>query len=250
MPFLAYQGNKIFYKGKGKGELLLLLHGNSVSSAMLGGEYKHYTRYFRTLLIDYPGHGKSSEVKELPLNFWKETAEAMIACCGALGVHKVNIIGVDGGAMVALNMAILAPKLVKKIIADSAWGETLDKKLAARIGEARDFTIKRFWRAKLAWFLQHGRKYKNVVRLDNELLIKFAESGKKFYHKELSKIECPVMFTAGSKDTMIPGADKIARELASKNPLFSFKIFDGAEHMTSVSQKLEFRALVREYFGK
>ncbi len=250
MPFIAYRNHKIFYKGKGKGEFLLLLHGNSVSSAMLGGEYNHYSRYFRTILIDYPGHGKSSEVKELPLNFWKETAECIIACCNALGVHKLNIIGVDGGAMVALNMAAIAPKLVKKIIADSVWGETLDKKLAIKIAEARDYTIKSFWRAKLAWFLQHGPKYKKLVKLDNELLLKFAESGKKFFDKDLSKLKCPVIFTAGSKDTMIPEADKIAVNLASKNPLFSTKIFENAEHMTIISRKLEFRALARDFFGK
>ena len=248
MPYLAYQGQRIFYKAKGKGEHLLILHGNTVSSAMMGGEYKHYRRVYRTFMFDYPGHGKSDPVKQFPDDFWRETAKCAAAVCAALGVQKTYVLGTEGGAMVALNLAIEAPGLVKKVIADSFLGEKITVEDAKKTVSDRNGAIRgKFW---YAWFLQHGFGYKKVMQMDNDMLLKFAESGRKYVPAGLEKIQCPVLFTGAKDNPVIENLDEKINAAKAKNPLFESKIFLTGGHMTAVSKKHEFRHMAEAWFNK
>ena len=54
MPYFDFEGKKVFYDSLGKGNPLILLHGNSVSSKMFDSESIFYSKYYKVYLIDYP----------------------------------------------------------------------------------------------------------------------------------------------------------------------------------------------------
>ena len=65
------------------------------------------------VLVDYPGVGRSSG--ETPQTFEK-TAELMIGFIRALGMDKADLFGFSIGGMVAQQIAVLAPDLVRRLV--------------------------------------------------------------------------------------------------------------------------------------
>jgi pimeloyl-ACP methyl ester carboxylesterase len=249
MPFITYRDKKVFFHGAGKGDFLLLLHGDTVSSKMLGGEYNYYKKRFRVFTFDYPGHGKSEKTCEFPVDLWNDTAKCAIEICKATGVKKLNIIGTDGGAQVALNMALEAPGLVNRVIADSFLGFEISPARADAVIAGRKEAGK-YRSMRFAWFLQHGFKWKTVVKNCNEQLKKFASSGGKYFRRDLSNIKAPVLFTGSMTDEMFPDMENMIQAALKKNSLFTSHLFETGAHMTMVSRRYEFRALAMEYLRK
>jgi pimeloyl-ACP methyl ester carboxylesterase len=58
MPYFVYDGKRIFYRDEGKGDVVLLLPGNTASSASHDAEVEFFTNYFRVICPDYAGYGK------------------------------------------------------------------------------------------------------------------------------------------------------------------------------------------------
>jgi pimeloyl-ACP methyl ester carboxylesterase len=249
MPFFAYKNKKVFFRGAGKGEFLLLLHGDTVSSKMLGGEYNYYKKRFRVFTFDYPGHGKSDMPGEFAVDFWNDTAKCAIELCKYTGVKKLNIIGTDGGAQVALNMALEAPELVNRIIADSFLGVEISPERTDALIANRQ-AAEKYRSMRFAWFLQHGFKWKTVIKSCNEQLKKFSSAGGKYFRRDLSKIKAPVLFTGSRLDELFPGMENMIQTVLKKNGLFTSHLFDTGAHMTMVSRRYEFRPMAAEYLRK
>ena len=124
MAYFPYQGKSIFYDEYGQGEPLIFLHGNTASLNMFLEIAGRYQENFKVVLIDFLGHGKSDRLKEFPADLWFDEAQQVIAFLKEKGYKNVNMIGSSGGALVAINVALEAPELVSKVIADSFEGET------------------------------------------------------------------------------------------------------------------------------
>ena len=103
-------------------EHLILIHDNGQSSKLFDSELRFYSSYFRTVAVDLTGHGKSGEVEDYESNFWADNAEKIIELCGKLKITRTVIIGTGGGAIVALNIALIKNQMIKKVIADSFTG--------------------------------------------------------------------------------------------------------------------------------
>ena len=123
MSYYVYDDKKIYYYETGSGHPLLLLHGNTASSKMFAQIAEEYSKSFKVILIDFLGHGLSDRLEIFPSDLWFYEAQQVIAFLRFKHYTDVNIIGSSGGAIVALNVALEAPVLVKKVIADSFEGE-------------------------------------------------------------------------------------------------------------------------------
>ena len=121
------KNTKIYYEIYNPGNFsgtLILIHDNGQSSKIFDSEIKFYSSYFKTVTVDLSGHGKSPAGKDTENNFWLSNAIAISEICGKNKLNKVSVIGLGGGGLVALNMALFNPDLVKNIIAESfAFGK-------------------------------------------------------------------------------------------------------------------------------
>ena len=52
MSYFNYNGYKVHYSTNGKGQPMLLLHGNTMSSRMFSGIVHKYSKHFKIILID------------------------------------------------------------------------------------------------------------------------------------------------------------------------------------------------------
>lgn len=113
-----HEGYTLAYEihGAGDGKPLLLLHGILLDSTINRDIARPMAAAgYRVILLDLLGHGRSdrAEAAELRSDFF---AEQVVACLDHLGVGQAVIGGVSLGAIVALQVAVTAPKRVKALL--------------------------------------------------------------------------------------------------------------------------------------
>lgn len=229
MAYLNLEGAKVFYTAKGSGFPLVFLHGNSASGKMYANIRKHYTQDFKVITFDFPGHGKSSRLKEFPTDFWYENAKVATKFIEALGFDKVNLVGSSGGAIVALNIGLEAPALVNKIVADSFPGEYVNVEMINQLEEERDLAKNNLIK-RMFWFVNHGNDWRKIVDLDTEMNIRFAKESGMYFHKKLSELCVPVLFTGSKQDESITNLEEIYLAMQENVSNSQVAIFEKGKH--------------------
>ena len=202
MSFFTFEDKKIYYEESGNGNPLLFLHGNTASSKMFVEISKKYTSDFRVIFIDFLGHGKSERLYEFPEDLWFFEAQQVIAFLRFKQYENVNIIGTSGGAIVALNVALEAPELVGKVIADSFEGEKTDKKFIDYLLTDRKKAMKNE-SARGFYAYMHGDDCEQIVENDTLAIIKHSKEIGNFFHIPLSELRAAVLLTGSKKDSFM-----------------------------------------------
>jgi pimeloyl-ACP methyl ester carboxylesterase len=114
--FATVKGRKIYYEETGKGVPLLLLHGFFRTCSQWKEFVPEFSKAYRVIAIDLPGHGRSDYMDTTEVYSHKRAAEYIIAFLDELHIDSLYVIGTSSGAVTTLYMATLKPKLTKKII--------------------------------------------------------------------------------------------------------------------------------------
>lgn len=108
----------LYYKEEGKGEPLILLHGNGENSEYFEHQIRHFSQRYRTIAIDTRGHGRSSR-GEAPFTI-RQFAEDLHDFMEEHAIMQANILGFSDGGNVALVFALKYPERVKRLILNGA----------------------------------------------------------------------------------------------------------------------------------
>ncbi|UGU18310.1 alpha/beta hydrolase [Sinomicrobium kalidii] len=108
---IDYKGIPVFYEEKGKGPVVVLLHGFLESSAMWSGLVPELSRKNRVIAIDLPGHGKTGCLGYV--HTMEMMAGVVEEVLRRLRVRKSVLIGHSMGGYVALAFAEKHPDAVK-----------------------------------------------------------------------------------------------------------------------------------------
>lgn len=234
MSYFAYEGKKIFYKEIGTGKQLIFLHGNTASSRMFEQIANEYSKKFKVVLIDFLGHGNSDRLDVFPADLWFYEAQQIIAFLKEKQYQDVNIIGSSGGAMVAINIALEAPKLVNKIIADSFEGEFSSGIFTQNLLKDRE-NAKNNAGARGFYEYMHGSDWEQVVDNDTSAIIRHQAEIGKFFHKELDALEAEILLTGSLEDKFMYSIsdhyyEKIYGEIVSKIKHGKIHLFTKGDH--------------------
>ena len=104
----------IYYEIHGKGTPLVLIHGLGSSTLDWEGQVGFCSKDFETVTIDLRGHGKSGKPPgpySVPL-FASDTAKLI----QFLNLPPAHVAGISMGGMVAFQLALDVPKLVKSLM--------------------------------------------------------------------------------------------------------------------------------------
>ena len=202
MAYFNFQGKNIFYEEAGNGAPLLLLHGNTASSMMFADAAKMYAEHFRVILIDFLGHGRSDRLAEFPADLWFFEAEQVITLLKEKRIEGAYLIGSSGGAFVAINAALEAPKLISRVIADSFEGETPLTQFTQNIERQREMS-KHDEGAIRFYTYMHGEDWESVVDCDTSAIVRNERELGKFFHGELETLKPDILFTGSHGDEFI-----------------------------------------------
>jgi len=244
LPFFKYHNKKVHYRDEGKGDVILLLPGNTASSAVHLSEIKFFSESFRVICPDYVGYGQSDRVERLPVDFWWVTAEMCIDLLLSLHVDNCIVIGTSGGAIIALDAAIIAPNFVKGVVADSIPGEFLNREqLQSQVKQRASFTEGsiEFWKNA------HGQDWDRVVRMDSRLLLEIAEVDNSLFKDRLSEVKCPVLLTGSLMDDAIPNIELGISSIAKKISTSKAVLFPAGGHPLMWSRPNDFRKEVLSF---
>lgn len=142
MPKIELKNINLYYEIYGEGEPLLLLHGLGSSSRDWEFQLDFFSRKFRVITVDLRGHGNSEKPPgpySIPL-----FAEDTYRLLKELNSSPAHILGISLGGMVAFQMAISFPEVVKSLIIVNSTPELVPKTLKDRFGIWQRLLIVRF----------------------------------------------------------------------------------------------------------
>ena len=212
MPAVNVNGVNISYVDEGQGEPILFLHGLGISRRDWSSQIEHFRNNFRVLAPDFRGHGES-EKPDADYSIALHSAD-MVGLMSALKLESAHVVGLSMGGMVAFQLAVDAPSLLRSMtIVNSGPALPNDtfaakKMLWMRLILIHLFGMKRFGR-KVAenMFASDGRN-----DLVDALANQIASNPKKIYLRnlkslfgwgvlpQLALIETPTLMLAGDKD--------------------------------------------------
>ncbi|MEM9578384.1 MAG: alpha/beta hydrolase [Pseudomonadota bacterium] len=105
-------GQKIFYRRKGDGPPVVLLHGFPQTHAMWHAVAPALTDRHTVIVADLRGYGQSSKPKGTAPYSFRQLAADQIALMGHLGFGQFHLVGHDRGGRVAHRLALDYPDAV------------------------------------------------------------------------------------------------------------------------------------------
>ena len=109
---------RLHYIEQGKGEPLVLLHGNGESHHYFERQMDTLAAHFRVLAVDTRGHGDSPR-GSAPFTL-SQFVDDLLAFLGARGIERAHLLGFSDGGNIALLFALRYPDRVGRLILNGA----------------------------------------------------------------------------------------------------------------------------------
>jgi len=141
---------------------LAMVHGASQHSGLFSAQVGAFQPNYRLLLIDLPGHGRSSHIPG-PYGL-AEYAQSVLAAIRAAKVERTHFWGTHTGAGVGLMLAAQHPQLIASLVLDGAILPGVDLPyVTARLAQAKKTARERgIEAAKAEWFRES--RWFDVIR--------------------------------------------------------------------------------------
>ena len=240
---------KINYLG-GRGEPLLMIHGWGVNSEIWISLVDELKLFVSVYVVDLPGMGSSSSISPYTLDNVVKEIKANVP------IKKFNILGWSLGGQVAMNLAIIMPEFVEKLILMSTTPCFVEKK-DWPYGVNKQFFLNFEMEAKenlnntlMKFFLIQTRDIndsKNVMRFLKNTFIEIRDDNKSGMQSalnvlketdlrnEVKKIDKPTLIISGDKDRLTSLKSSIW--LYEKIKRAKLKEIKGANHMPFISHR-------------
>ena len=112
MTSIELDGRRLTTWDRGAGTPLLLIHGVGTSGAVWQADLADLAARCRVIVYDRRGYGASSESPR----DWQAHREDAAALLDKLGAAPAVVVGYSGGAMIALDLALSRPDLVRELV--------------------------------------------------------------------------------------------------------------------------------------
>ncbi|MEO8034975.1 MAG: alpha/beta hydrolase [Acidobacteriota bacterium] len=116
MPTFSHDQAELFYEERGRGEPLLLLHGLGSSTLDWAPQLEAFAPHYRVIAVDARGSGRSRDLRNAAGPFSvKQFAADDAALLRHLGATPAHVVGLSMGGMIAFQLAVDFPDLVRTL---------------------------------------------------------------------------------------------------------------------------------------
>ncbi len=265
MSAIVIDGLRWEARTRGAGDPLLLLHGFTGRGTSWGAHATAFARWFRVIVVDLPGHGRSGTAEPARLSI-ERMADDLASLLRRLDAVPAHVLGYSMGARLALRLAVAASGVVRRLIlesptagitdaADRIARRAADDALADRLEHEGTAGFVTSWERSPV-FASHAALAPAVVarqraiRLANDpvgLAASLRGAGQgtmESLHDRLGTIRTPTLVIAGALDDR--GRPRAA-QVAEGIPHARLSVVDGAGHTPHLEQPLRFRRLALEF---
>ncbi|WP_156151421.1 2-succinyl-6-hydroxy-2,4-cyclohexadiene-1-carboxylate synthase [Domibacillus indicus] len=249
-----------FFRLKGEGEPVLLLHGFTGSSRTWKGMEKLLP--FQLVMPDLAGHGQTAR----PSSSLEQEAAWLKEEMKKKGFASFHVAGYSMGGRLALALALLFPEAVISLTLESASPgleseperkarRASDEQLAQKLEREGIVSFVEFW-GNIPMFAsqkelpQQVRETIRLERLDQSAAglassLRHMGTGRQLsYWDRLSELKMPVLLLTGTKDQKFTD---IARRMSQSIPLCEWRQFNEAGHAIHVEQREKFGTIVKTF---
>lgn len=228
--FITANGIKIYYEEYGKGDTLLLIHGNSESLKSFEKQIPEFSKHFYVIAMDSRGQGNSSkDDKKMSYELMAEDVNSFLE---TLNVKNINVLGWSDGGIIGLILAMEHPDKIKQLATMGANlfnnNTSVDEKINKELRTRREKLVK-----------QDSQRNRFEIEMIDLML-----NEPKIKPDELEKIQCPSLIMAGSKDAIKEGHTKL---IASKIKDSRLIIFEKGTHFEPLENPGRFNWAVIDF---
>ncbi|HEY44847.1 MAG TPA: alpha/beta hydrolase [Anaerolineae bacterium] len=131
MPKAHVNDIDLYYESTGQGQPVLLIHGLGSSARDWEPQTEAFSPLYRVVTFDVRGHGQSDKPPgpySIPL-FAVDTADLI----RSLGIGPSHVVGISMGGMIAFQLAVSSPDLVKSLVIVNSGPEMIVRTFQDRL---------------------------------------------------------------------------------------------------------------------
>jgi len=263
MPyFKSDKGIQWHYDIEGVGEHLLFIHGWGVDKKIWRQQLKFFSKFYRVMTVDLPGHGKSSW-KKIELKGMVEDINALLE---EMKFNHVTIIGSSIGGLVALKFYEYYPDKIQRMIFVGAmpkFSKTVDyphgldiakmRKLGEHLESDYPSIVNIFFRSLFTKQERQTRRFKWIQKFRRtdqmpmrKALLKYLDiMEKEDLCEVLKRIKIPLQFINGREDEICSKETVVF--LKKLSPKARFDFFEQCGHFPFLSKPYEFNLVMEEF---
>lgn len=236
--YAEINGAKIYYEEYGKGDPLLLIHGNGGSINSMGNQIEYFKSKYRVIVADSRGQGKS-EMKTDSLTYVQITKD-WEGLVNHLKLDSISIIGWSDGGIVGLEMGISGKTKIKKIV---AMGANLRPDSTAVNGWA----VKEVSKHKKEVLSKiKGKDTTQNWKVEKQMLGLLGDQPN-IPVTDLAKIKAKVLIMAGDEDII---KNKHSVEIYENIPKAQLNIMPGETHFAPASNPVLFNEIANKFLSE
>ena len=249
---------EIFYEMCGQGPPLLLIHGLGSSSRDWEKQVPALEDSYRVITVDLRGHGCSGKPPgPYSIELFAEDVAALIS---ELRTGPLHILGISMGGMVAFELAVRFPGLVRSLVIVNSYPEMRVETFREHLQVWRRFFFLELlgMRGTGIMLSKHLFPKPEQAELRSIFVERWAENDKRAYRESLraiinwdveshlGEIICPVLVVASDQDYM-PLGEK--RAYSAKMPNAKLVVIEDARHAVTAEQPEQFNQVVKEFLN-
>ncbi|MDD8019270.1 MAG: alpha/beta hydrolase [Bacteroidota bacterium] len=222
---------QLYYEVYGKGEALLLMHGNSGSIASFSKFIPFLSKQFKVIAVDSRAQGRSSDSnKELTFELMASDMKELLDQLHLDGVYAV---GWSDGGIVGLQLAYAYPHKISKLVAIGA----------NFVADSTALSPDNFDTTKIRWYHNlDSSEQKNIISQSHfpecaplifDKLINLDLKYPNFTIEQLASIKTPTLVVAGDHDIII---DTHTLKLFHALPHSQLFIVPGSPHHVPIAK--------------
>jgi pimeloyl-ACP methyl ester carboxylesterase len=231
--YVDIRGFKMYYERYGKGEPLLMIHGNGGSISSFINQIPYYSKSYQVIAVDSRAQGKSVDTLD-SLSF-EMMADDFDALLNELHLDSCNVLGWSDGGITGLLLAIRHPDKVKRLAVTGAnlWPDSTAIKGSDYLWE-------------LNYYDTLGKMPQTAGTMHDRKLVGLDLFGPQITREQLQLIKCPVLVIGGDHDIILP-----------EHTLYIYKsipdaflwILPNSSHATLMDYKNWFNEVVGDFFA-
>ena len=279
--FIDIPEGRIYYRTDGEGPPLLILHPHTYSSELFSGVIPLLAARYRVIAPDRMGHGLSDPIPNSfqfmreyeqpggengPSFPYEDDMRVALHILDGLGIERAIILGQHGGAHIGIEMGIIHPQRVEKLVLVSIpdWADEAERQQVLRTLESEGPEMKiamdgshlmEQWRQKRDW----SSPSTTPQILDKVAMLGFRSRGPwrlvppmviNNYHvtERLPLLRVPTMLLAGAQDHAGRFTDH-QRTLLHEDTRVKSAIVEGAGAFFALEKPEEFARQVLKFLA-
>ncbi|MGA7877205.1 MAG: alpha/beta hydrolase [Desulfoferrobacter sp.] len=245
MPKLKVHDVDLYYESTGRGQPLLFIHGLGSSLRDWERQVPFFSRNHQVITLDVRGHGRSD--KPLGRYSIQLFAADIAELIRLLGLAPVHIVGISMGGMIAFQMAVSKPELLKSLVVVNSGPEFVLHGIRQKLPFLWRRLIVRFMGMRKLGEILGKRLFPKPSQESLRRLIaeRWAQNDRKTYlnslralngwsvTNRLEDIRCPTLILTAEQD-YTPPAYKEA--YAARIPLARVLAIPDSRHLTPLDQ--------------